>query len=101
MDPRADRSVVVLAAAASASESLRDLSTGAYPGKVTLCLSGTRHAVHKNTEAGWRSVAGGGLEVRVIPGDHYTVLAQDAHLLAETIRSLYRESLEMAQGECQ
>ncbi len=74
---------------------------GVYPGKVTLCLSGTRHAVHKNTEAGWRTVAGGGLEVRVIPGDHYTILAHEAHLLAETVRSLYHQSLEMAQGESQ
>ncbi|WP_431947423.1 non-ribosomal peptide synthetase [Micromonospora marina] len=47
-----------------------------YPGRVVLFLAADREDRTATIEA-WRAVAGGGLDVRVVAGDHYSILQHD------------------------
>lgn len=48
-----------------------------YPGRVILVLSDERGRDREETLAAWRSVAAGGLEVRELPADHYSILGPE------------------------
>ncbi|TNH29623.1 AMP-binding protein [Micromonospora orduensis] len=52
-----------------------------YPGRVVLVLSGDRDDNREETLSAWRLVAAGGLEVRKLPADHYSILGP-AHVAA-------------------
>ena len=65
-----------------------------YPGKAVLFLASQRVALHRDTDRPWRSVAGGGLDVHIIPGDHQSILREpDVQVLAQKIRTLYYENI--------
>jgi hypothetical protein len=44
-----------------------------YPGRITLFWSGDEFVGHRDTRLGWSNVAGDGLEVQVVPGNHNSV----------------------------
>lgn len=57
-----------------------------YPGRVTLfrCETQSPECRH-DPQMGWGRVAGGGLEIHQIPGDHFTVIEKHAPQLAERL----------------
>jgi thioesterase domain-containing protein len=65
-----------------------------FPGRVTVLLPKQSADIHGNTDLGWGRVAGGGVDVHIMPGDHDSLLREPEMLrcVAEKIRSLYRES---------
>ena len=71
---------------------IRTLGTyvpGQYPGKVILFLASQTMALRRPTDFDWVTVAGGGLDLHIIPGDHDSVLGPDVRAIAEAIRTLY------------
>ena len=61
---------------------------GSYEGRVTLFMAKGRVDLYGDKEFGWGSVSGGGLDVRVIPGDHSTIrMEPNVRVMAEEIRS--------------
>jgi amino acid adenylation domain-containing protein/non-ribosomal peptide synthase protein (TIGR01720 family) len=65
-----------------------------YSGKVTLVVAEQTVAIHGEPELGWRSVAEGGVDVRILPGDHHGLMGPDIRLLAEAIKIAYENHLE-------
>ena len=63
---------------------------GVYPGRVTLLVSSARvEGSGGETDFGWSRVSGGAPEVRVVPGDHSTILDHpNIALLAAELRDL-------------
>jgi amino acid adenylation domain-containing protein len=69
---------------------LRDIRP--YPGRITLLkaaqLPTSTHLSYDDPTLGWGAVAAGGIDVRVVPGSHLSMLDQDrAPALAEILRS--------------
>ena len=62
----------------------------AYPGRVTLFLSSERaEESSRDTDFGWSDVAGGGLDVRIIPGDHWSIFHEpNIRILAKELSDL-------------
>ena len=57
-----------------------------YPGRVTLFRCETQSPeCRRDPQMGWGRVAGGGLEIHQIPGDHFTVIEKHAPQLAERL----------------
>ena len=63
---------------------------GVYPGRVTLLVSSERvEGSGGETDFGWSRVSGGAPEVRVVPGDHSTILHHpNVAILAAELRGL-------------
>jgi hypothetical protein len=61
---------------------------------VTLVVAEQTVAIHGEPELGWRSVAEGGVDVRILPGDHHGLMGPDIRLLAEAIKIAYENHLE-------
>ena len=61
-----------------------------YPGRVTLFVSSERVQDYAGeTDFGWSTVTSGGLEVRVVPGDHYTIFHEpNIRILANDLKKL-------------
>ena len=58
-------------------QAMFDYLPGSYGGHVTLLRAGKRNLLDRFVEkaaVGWERVARGGVEVRMIPGDHYSIL---------------------------
>jgi thioesterase domain-containing protein len=55
------------------------------PGRITLFANEAWHRDHPDSE--WAAVAGGGLEVEVVPGDHRTYLVEHLDVVAERLRA--------------
>jgi thioesterase domain-containing protein len=68
-----------------------------YPGSVTLFwCSDWAFRVFHDTRLGWSDVAGGGLEVHVVPGNHKTMWEMpNVGTVAEKLRKCIRKSHEM------
>jgi amino acid adenylation domain-containing protein len=67
---------------------------GMYPGKVTLLLPGQVYAVDPESYHRWYRVAGGGLDLRIIPGTFESIGQWPGIVvLAEEIKALYTQSL--------
>ena len=59
-----------------------------YPGRVTLLWADERPADPTDRRLGWRALASGGLDVRVIPGDHSSMMKEPhVQVLAQELRS--------------
>ncbi|CAA9575722.1 MAG: hypothetical protein AVDCRST_MAG59-4146 [uncultured Thermomicrobiales bacterium] len=56
-----------------------------FPGRVTLFENEAWHRDHPATE--WATVAAGGLEVEVVPGDHRTYLVDHLDVVADRLRT--------------
>jgi thioesterase domain-containing protein len=66
-----------------------------YPGKVTVILPKERVDIYKDADFGWGSVAGGGVDVHIVPGDHPSLFRGEGvgvQYVAEAVRNLYHES---------
>ncbi len=65
------------------------------PRKVTLFLASQTASLPSETDFSWSSVADGGLDVHIIPGDHTGILAgPDIPLLAEELNAVYYEHIK-------
>jgi thioesterase domain-containing protein/acyl carrier protein len=75
----------------------------AYPGRVTVFFASTRVQKYGNSEFGWKRVARGGLDVRVLPGNHRTLTNEsNGRIMAEEIRSCVRGLSSSARSpECE
>jgi amino acid adenylation domain-containing protein len=62
-----------------------------YPGLVTLIVSAGNE--RQGLGKPWRALAGGGLAVRVVPGDHETYLREAPHLAARIVEDCLDEAL--------
>lgn len=61
-----------------------------YPDRVTLFMSSEHHVTNegKGSDMGWNNLAEGGIEVHVIPGDHFALVrTPSVEVLAERLRS--------------
>jgi pyochelin synthetase len=65
-----------------------------YPGRVTLFRAGDRPLDETDETLGWEALAADGVSVRVLPGDHYTIVRQP-HVAA--LADELRASIEEAQ----
>jgi thioesterase domain-containing protein len=75
-----------------------------YPGKITLLRAEGRgyHGMellgtHEDEELGWGSLAGGGLEIRDVPGEHGNVLNEPyVQVVVEELKTILPNSETMA-----
>ena len=58
---------------------------GPYDGKVTLLVS--EELYRRGPTLGWDGLAGGGVEVHAVPGDHNTCIREHVASMAETLRA--------------
>jgi thioesterase domain-containing protein len=64
-----------------------------FPGRVTLILPKQKIKIHRDMDFGWGRVAGGGLEVRIVPGQHGSLFKEPAiDFVAHEIRAAFEES---------
>jgi thioesterase domain-containing protein len=60
-----------------------------------MILAQERFEVERDQDLGWKTAAGGGLDVRIIPGAHLTILKEPyVQQLAKEIRAAFVRSLE-------
>ena len=77
------------------TNALKAYRPGIYQGKVTLFLASQRVELHRNADFGWGRVAGGGLDVHIIPSDNGNVVSGPAvKLLIEEIKTVYYENIQ-------
>jgi amino acid adenylation domain-containing protein len=62
-----------------------------YPGPVTLIVTAANERLGLGKP--WRAMAGGGLAVRVVPGDHESYLRETPHLAARIVEDCLDEAL--------
>ena len=62
-----------------------------YPGPITVLASEDLYAL--DAELGWGAVAGGGLEVVRLPGDHHTSIRLHAEVVAAKVRECFTRGL--------
>jgi aspartate racemase len=78
------------------SQAIRDYVPQVYPGQATLFR--TRHQptrVYYDPLFGWGSLVAGGLEIRDVPGLHFTLLTEPCvQVLGEKLRACIDEALE-------
>jgi thioesterase domain-containing protein/aryl carrier-like protein len=64
-----------------------------YTGRVTLFQAGDRPLEAAGETLGWEAVAAGGVTLRVVPGDHYTIVRQPhVVMLANELRASLAEA---------
>jgi amino acid adenylation domain-containing protein len=65
-----------------------------FAGRVTVLAPKQSVDIHQDTDLGWGRVAGGGVDVYVMPGDHHSLLRDPEALrcVAQKIRAIYHES---------
>lgn len=75
-------------AVAANTQAYREYVPRVYPGRVTL-FRALQPLVGSTCESdmGWRRLAGGGLEIHEVPGDHISVIAEPhVRILAEQLK---------------
>jgi amino acid adenylation domain-containing protein len=78
---------------------LASYKPGIYPGKVTLFLASQRAELHNDSDFGWSGVAGGGLDVHLIPGSHHSLTnGPDIQLLCQEIKDVYFKHIQDNEG---
>jgi thioesterase domain-containing protein len=82
---------------ACASHAARNYVSQIYPGKVTLFRAETlRRGLDRDAQMGWGRLAGGGLDVHLIPGYHaHIVLEPRVRLLAQQLTASLRHAQEI------
>ncbi|HEX6292500.1 MAG TPA: amino acid adenylation domain-containing protein [Herpetosiphonaceae bacterium] len=75
-------------------EAMQSYRPRPYPGRVTLFRAGDRPLDAAGETLGWDALAADGVQVQVLPGDHYTILRQP-HVT--TLANQVRASLDEAQ----
>ena len=63
---------------------MRELPPGAYPGRITYFAASETYVAFPDTRLGWGDLAGDGLEVHLVPGNHVTITKEPhVRVLAE------------------
>jgi thioesterase domain-containing protein/acyl carrier protein len=75
-------------------QALRSYQTRVYPGRVVLFRARTRPLFRLyGDDLGWKGIAGGGLKICVVPGNHDTMLKEpNVRYLAAQLQAFLRES---------
>jgi thioesterase domain-containing protein len=73
---------------------VREYEPRPYPGRVTLIRARTRPLFHSfGDDLGWGEWAGGGVDVRCVPGDHASILDEPGlRILADHLRTAADQS---------
>jgi thioesterase domain-containing protein/acyl carrier protein len=87
--------------ARSQSRALRNYKPQAYPGRLTLFKARMQPLFSSHTpDKGWKAVAAGGLEVRVVPGNQLAMLKEPhVQVLAEQLRTCLNRALTEVNAE--
>jgi thioesterase domain-containing protein len=79
-------------------QALREYAPAVYAGRVTLFRARTRPLFREHgPDLGWGRLAGGGLEVVDVPGNHDTVLREPR---VRTLAQALQARLRQAQADC-
>ena len=76
-------------------------SPGAFDGRITLFRSQRPRLLELDPEVAWRKLAHGGVDVRIVPGTHETVLDEPyvKHLARELALVLHKDKVEILQAQ--
>ena len=75
---------------------IRNYRTQPYPGRITLLRTKDTHG---RPDMGWGAHAPGGLDIRMVPGDHFNVVKEPhVRTVADEVRSVVAERLRTPMG---
>jgi aspartate racemase len=82
------------------SHATRHYRPGRYPGRITLIRSMQERRAARDPFLGWDAVAAGGVELRWVPGDHFTIMQEPlVGQLAAELRSCLNQTHAPVAGE--
>jgi thioesterase domain-containing protein len=78
---------------------MRRYVPGFYDGRITLLRTERNEDAESDATMGWSDFAGEGVEVHLVPGNHFTMINEPhVQVLAERLRAAIERAEEQAQG---